>query len=68
MFNTGGSIMAGPSQGRGKSEKWDIKTHAEDNRLLMHAQLLLIKEFVNAMQILREEYVKRGLDKELEFQ
>ena len=60
--------MAGPSQGRGKSEKWDIKTHAEDSRLLMRSQLLLIKTFVEHMQTLREEYVKRGLDKELEFQ
>ena len=68
MFDTGGSIMADPSQGRGSSEKWDIKTHAEDNRLLMRAQLLLIKEFVKTMQTLREEYIKRGLDKELEFQ
>ena len=60
--------MVDPSQGRGKSEKWDIKTHAEDNRLLIHAQLLVVKEFVKTMQTLREEYVKRGLDKELEFQ
>ena len=38
-----------------------------DSRELLRAQLMIVKSAVEAMNTIREEYVKSGMDKERDF-